>query len=92
MMSNTLSPYRFYYHQSTSSPSSSSEAGSPSSPNDVIFGSLQVDVNSPTPYTDATQVGRAMTTVYMFIELTKEGRFGILLFLMDLTAWQKNVG
>jgi len=27
-----------------------------------VFGSLLVDANSPTPYTDATQVRRSLTT------------------------------
>jgi len=30
---------------------------------DVVFGSLQVDQNSPTPYTDATQAGKMLVSI-----------------------------
>ncbi len=55
------------YNSSPSSSISSSAEESPGSPSEaeqlMIFGSLQVDLNSPTPYTDATQVRKMLVSV-----------------------------
>ena len=54
-----LSPIGFVADPNSDSPVSSPVSGGSSS-SDVVFGSLMVDRNSSTPYTDATQVIRSI--------------------------------